>query len=74
MESKMVPREGYAVLKNGAEVGAMTSGVYSPLLEVGIGFALVRAEAATLNEPCQVVVREKPHPAMMVAKRFLPSR
>lgn len=72
MESKMVPREGYPVLKDGAEVGSMTSGVYSPLLEVGIGFALVKSEAATLNEPCEVVVREKPHPATMVGKRFLP--
>lgn len=72
MESKMVPREGYAVLKGGTQVGAITSGVYSPVLEAGIGFALVQAEAATLNEPCEVLVRDKPYPAMMVARRFLP--
>lgn len=73
MDSKIVPREGYEVQKSGRRVGAVSSGVYSPTLERGIAFAFVETAAAGLNEPCEVIIRDRSQPAMMVNKRFLAS-
>jgi aminomethyltransferase len=71
MKSKIVPREGYPVLRDGQQVGEVSSGVYSPTLECGIAFAFLRAEKAEIGAPCQVVVRDRPHDAEIVKKRFL---
>lgn len=74
MESKIVPREGYAVMRGGAQIGTMSSGVYSPLLECGIGFAFLEPNQAGVDQDCAVVVRDKEHPARVVSKRFLQSQ
>jgi aminomethyltransferase len=71
MSSKIVPREGYPILKGGDQVGTVTSGVYSPMLECGIAFAFIHAARAGLKEPCHVIIRDRAHEAMMVSKRFL---
>lgn len=73
MDSKIVPREGYSVLVNEEAVGVVTSGVFSPVLNRGIGFALLRAEVAEPNKPCKVDVRGRLQPAWIVGKRFLKS-
>jgi aminomethyltransferase len=41
------PREGSTVLVDGAEVGTVTSGNFSPMLEHGIALALVSAAVDT---------------------------
>ncbi len=71
MLSRIVPREGYKVFREGEEIGVVSSGVFSPLLDCGIAFAFVRSEHATLDSDCEVEVRDKKHPARMVNKRFL---
>jgi aminomethyltransferase len=71
MQSKIVPREGYAVMRDGKQIGAVSSGVFSPSLDCGIAFAFLDKDAAALDAPCEVIVREKPMPAMVVNKRFL---
>jgi len=58
------------VLVDGAEVGHLTSGVYSPVLDCGIGFAYVDA-GVPLNTAAAVDMRGKPEPATIVSKRFL---
>ena len=73
MESKIVPREGYEVRQNGESIGAVSSGVFSPMLDCGIAFAFVDKDHATLDVPCSVVVRDKEMPATVVNKRFLRS-
>ena len=40
-----VPRQGYAVVRDGERVGEVTSGNYSPTLGTGIAMAYVRADA-----------------------------
>lgn len=73
MESKIVPREGYEILRSGNKIGTVSSGVFSPLLDRGIAFAFVNSADATLDQPCEVIVRDKPMPATVVNKRFLQS-
>jgi aminomethyltransferase len=71
MDSKIVPREGYSIQRGGVEIGTVSSGVFSPALDCGIAFAFLRAGDASLDQPCEVVIREKPVPATVVNKRFL---
>jgi aminomethyltransferase len=71
METRVVPREGYPVWVKDDKVGTITSGVFSPVLNCGIGFALLRSEVAEPNTPCFVEVRGKREPGWIVGKRFL---
>lgn len=71
METKIVPREGYPVLRDGRQIGEVSSGVYSPALERGIAFAFLEAQSAALDTPCEVEIRGTSHPAAVVSKRFL---
>jgi aminomethyltransferase len=73
MESKIVPREGYPVMRDGTQIGTVSSGVYSPLLECGIAFAFVETKDAGLNKACDITVRGKNEAALVVSKRFLQS-
>jgi aminomethyltransferase len=66
-----VPREGYPVLIDGAPVGTLTSGVYSPTLERGIGMAYLPTEYAKVGTPCAVEIRGKAIPAVVSTRRFL---
>ncbi len=67
--SKRLPMPGMPVLVEGAMVGELTSGVYSPLLDCGIGFAYIDSGVA-LGTPCEVDVRGKMEPGEIVSKRF----
>jgi aminomethyltransferase len=73
MHSRIVPREGYKVFRDGEEIGVVSSGVFSPMLDCGIAFAFVRSDRAELDTDCEVEVREKRQPATIVHKRFLQS-
>ncbi|MGB7587852.1 MAG: glycine cleavage system aminomethyltransferase GcvT, partial [Solirubrobacterales bacterium] len=46
IEGAGIPRQGNAVLAGAEEVGVVTSGTFSPSLEVGIGMAYVRSDLA----------------------------
>lgn len=73
MQSRIVPREGYEVQRDGHKIGIVSSGVFSPMLDCGIAFAFLRSDAAAENQPCEVLIRDKAHPALVVSKRFLQS-
>lgn len=64
-----IPREGYRVLAGEEEVGRVTSGGYSPLLEKGIALAYV-AEGA--EEPLRVEIRGKAVRASLSPLPFVP--
>lgn len=70
LEGKRLPMPGMEVSVDGAVVGALTSGVYSPTLDCGIGFALVDSKVK-LGTPCTVNVRGQEQPGTIVSKRFL---
>ena len=65
-----IPRAGYAVRHDGAEVGHVTSGTLSPTLGEKIAMALVPAELAGAEGPFEVVVRERPQRAEQVKLPF----
>lgn len=69
MDGKRLPTVGAPVKVGGEVVGEVSSGVYSPLLERGVGFAFVRAGTST-GEECSVEIRGKDEPAKLVSKRF----
>lgn len=46
VSSRRSPRQGYEILRNGAGVGTVTSGAFSPMLGCGIGMGYVAPESA----------------------------
>jgi aminomethyltransferase len=71
IEGQGIPREGNAVMmrgEGGEQVGAVTSGTYSPSLEVGAGMAYVRSELAAVGTELEIDVRGKRRPARIASK------
>jgi aminomethyltransferase len=64
------PRTGCEVQVDGAPVGQVTSGTFSPTLEQNIGLALVDRAAAGVGKPLQIIVRGKPVDAVQVKTPF----
>jgi aminomethyltransferase len=50
LEGRHIPRAGYAVLRDGAVVGTVTSGNFSPTLERGIALAFVPPDVVAGDE------------------------
>jgi aminomethyltransferase len=69
LASKRLITPGMAVLVEGRQVGAVTSGVYSPTFECGLAFALIEA-SIPLGTPCEIDVRGTLEPGQIVNKRF----
>jgi aminomethyltransferase len=65
-----IPRPNHAVLRNGEEIGHVTSGTFSPLLKYGIAMAYIRTQAASLDETVNVRIRNKEIPAAIVRFPF----
>jgi aminomethyltransferase len=68
IEGAGIPRQGNPVLAGGEEAGVVTSGSYSPSLEVGIGMAYVRSELAEPGTEVEIDVRGKRRPARIASK------
>jgi aminomethyltransferase len=68
IEGAGIPRQGNPVLAAGAEAGVVTSGTFSPSLEVGIGMAYVRADLAEPGTEVEIDVRGKRRPARIASK------
>ena len=69
LESKRLITPGMKVYVDGAEVGEVSSGVVSPLLDRGVAFAFIDS-SIPLNTPCSIDVRGKQEPGTVVNKRF----
>lgn len=74
IEGQGIPREGNPVLRDGQEVGAVTSGTFSPSLEVGAGMAYVKAEHAEVGTEVEIDVRGKRRPARIASKPLYAKR
>jgi aminomethyltransferase len=74
MVERQVPRHGYRILKDGAEVGVVTSGSFSPSLERGIGMGYVRADLAAVGSEWDVEIRGAGQRARVVRTPFVPSK
>jgi aminomethyltransferase len=66
-----IPREGYRVLKEGREVGLLTSGTHSPVLKKGIGMAYVQADLAEVGVLLEVEIRGRMAQATVVEAPFV---
>lgn len=53
-----VPREKYPVFKEGSEIGFVTSGTFSPSLEVGLGICYVKRDIGQ-DEEVEIGIRDK---------------
>jgi aminomethyltransferase len=68
VEGQGIPRQGNPVLVDGEEVGVVTSGSFSPSLEIGIGMAYVPAALAEPGTEVEIDVRGKRRPARIASK------
>lgn len=69
LDSKRLLSPGMKVFVDGNEVGEVSSGVFSVVLDCGIGFAFLNSDVA-LKTPCTVDIRGKMEPGTVVSKRF----
>lgn len=67
MEEKAFPRHGYKIFAEGQEVGHVTSGTFSPMLEKGIGMGYVARGFTKTGTPLEIEIR-KQHVAAHVVK------
>jgi aminomethyltransferase len=68
VEGRGIPRKDNPVLVGGEQVGVVTSGTFSPSLEVGIGMAYVRTDLAEPGTEVEIDVRGKTRPARIASK------
>jgi len=67
---KAVPRHGMRVLFEGEEIGQVTSGNLSPILQKGIGLAYVNRFHAGIGSAVDIEVRNRRVPATVVKTPF----
>jgi aminomethyltransferase len=68
IEGAGIPREGNPVLLGEEQVGIVTSGTFSPSLEVGAGMAYVRTDLAEPGTELEIDVRGKRRSARIASK------
>ena len=68
IEGAGIPRKDNPVMLDEERVGTVTSGTFSPSLEVGIGMAYVRSDLAEPGTEVEIDVRGKRRPARIASK------
>jgi aminomethyltransferase len=68
IEGAGIPRQGNPVVSGEEEVGVVTSGSFSPSLEIGIGMAYLRADLAEPGSEVEIDVRGKRRAARIASK------
>jgi aminomethyltransferase len=68
IEGAGIPRQGNPVVAGGEEVGVVTSGTFSPSLELGAGMAYVRADLVEPGTAVEIDVRGKRRAARVGSK------
>lgn len=64
------PRHGYKIAKNGREIGVVTSGTVSPMLDKGIGMGYVPVELSEIGSQFEIQIRDRTIPAIVVETPF----
>jgi len=70
MEERGIPRNGYPILRDGAQVGQVTSGTFSPSLKKGIGIGFVEAEYGKPGSRVEISIRDAGIGAVIVKPPF----
>jgi aminomethyltransferase len=71
MQEKAFPRHGYPIHANGRLVGTVTSGMFSPILEKGIGMGYVETALSKPGSAIGIGIRNIQVPATVVPVPFL---
>jgi len=74
IEGQGIPREGNPVIRGEEEVGTVTSGTFSPSLELGAGMAYVRSDLTDVGTELEIDVRGKRRPARIASKPLYAKR
>ncbi|MFQ5898079.1 MAG: glycine cleavage system aminomethyltransferase GcvT [Candidatus Methylomirabilia bacterium] len=74
MVDRSVPRHGYKILRQGEELGVVTSGSYGPAVDKYIGLGYVAIEYAQVGSEIEVNVRGTPRKARIVPTPFYPTK
>jgi aminomethyltransferase len=70
LKERGIPRQHYKIVKDGAEIGEVTSGMLSPSLERGVGLGYVAVEFSKVGETLQIDIRGKGIEAEIVKPPF----
>ncbi len=70
IEGAGFPRPHYPILSDGKQVGQVTSGTVSPMLDKGIGLGYVPIELSDIGTPLEINARGKSLPAKIVKTPF----
>lgn len=70
LADKAIPRHGYAVLKDGQQVGEVTTGYHTISTDKSVCMALVDASCAALGTEVEIQIRKKTFPGTVCKKRF----
>jgi len=65
------PRKDYEIYKNDKQIGQVTSGTVSPILEKGIGLGYVKKEHSKINTEIEIEVRNKFISAKIIKPPFV---
>ncbi|HUJ76844.1 MAG TPA: glycine cleavage system aminomethyltransferase GcvT [bacterium] len=68
-----VPRHGYRIRKDGAEIGAVTTGLFSPSTGKYVGMGYVKAEHSAVGTALEIVIRDSTKGARVVQRPFYSS-
>jgi aminomethyltransferase len=74
MVDRAVARHGYRILRDGVEVGSVTSGSYGPSVDRYIGLGYVPADLAAVGSEFAVEVRGRAQTARVVKTPFYPPK
>ncbi len=74
MVGRGVPRSHYSVQHNGQPVGQITSGTYAPTVQKYLALALVASSLTETGTMLDVMIRERPVPAVVVPLPFYSRR
>ena len=70
LADKAIPRHGYAVMKDGVQVGEVTTGYHCLSVDKSVCMALVETAHAKLGTELEIQIRKKTFPGVVVKKRF----
>ena len=70
LSDKAIPRHGYAVLKDGATIGEVTTGYHAISIDKSVCMALIDSQYAKLDTEVEVQIRKKVFPGKVVKKQF----
>ena len=70
MRNRVIPRRGFAITGNGEDIGTVTSGTLSPIINTGIAMGYVEQRSAKENALVNVRIRERYEAARITRPPF----